>query len=242
MHEFKITQLLFIASVALLLLASTLCAEVVPQGKIESAVRQRIMGNTSIKRDNLKIEFVRVPKVSIPGKVRHIRVSQQDSARELGRLSFLVTALGDGGVAKRYWVTANVSARTAVVCAAQRLKAGSIISRDDVLVRQREIRGNSPERPVTDVKFAVGKMLKRSVPKGKMLTMNMLDIPLTVKRRQVVRLEVRIRSLHITTLGKALKGGRTGDLIPVRNIRSRKTVYGVVQADGTVLVLVGSEQ
>ncbi|HUT04426.1 MAG TPA: flagellar basal body P-ring formation chaperone FlgA [bacterium] len=241
MDEFKMTSLMLSASVALVLLASTLCAEVVPQGKIESVVRQKIVNNTALKRENLNIEFIRVPKVSIPGKVCRIHVSRENSARELGRLSFLVTALGDGGVEKRYWVTANVSARATAVCAAQLLKAGSVVGPGDVLLREREIRGNFSKRPVLDVKLAVGKMLKRGVPKGKMLTTDMLYVPPTVKRRSVVRLEVRVRSLRITTLGKALKDGRAGDLIPVRNIASRRTVYGVVQEDGTVVVLVGSD-
>ncbi len=241
MFRLKLTDYTLPLCIALLLVA-TAQAAVVSQSRIESIVREKILSNSNLERDEVTIEFVRVPEISVPGEKCRLQIHQQNSARELGRLSFAVTAFGDDGVKKKYWVTANVSARTTVVCAAQTMRTGSVIGPGDVLVREREIGGNSSKRPVTDVNLAVGKMLKRGLPKGKMLTTDMLVEPPKVKKRTVVRLEARIKSLRVTALGVALKDGRTGDVIPVQNTASKKTVYGVVQQDGTVLVLVGASR
>ena len=240
MFTLKLTGYLLGITLALSVLLGAAQAVVVSEGRIESMVREKILSNSSLDREEISIEFIRVPKVSVPGKKCHFKIEQQNSARELGRLSFAVTAFGDEGQKKKYWVTANVSARLTVVCAAQTLRAGSLAGPGDVLLREREIRGNSSKRPVTDVGLAVGKMLKRGLPKGKMLTADMLIEPPVVKRKSVVRLEARIKSLRVVTLGVALKDGRAGEVIPVQNSASRKTVYGVVQEDGTVLVLVGA--
>jgi len=239
MFDSRLTNYLLYLCVAVLLVG-TAQAAVVSQSRIESIVREKILSNCSLERDEITIEFVRVPKVSVPGKKCRLQIQQRNSARELGRLSFAITAFGENGTKKRYWVTANVSARTTVVCAAQTLRAGSVIGPGDVILREREIGGNFSKRPVTDVNLAVGKMLKRGLPKGKMLTTDVLVEPLTVKKNSVVRLEARIRSLRVATLGVALKDGRAGDVIPVRNSASKKTVYGVVQKDGTVVVLLGA--
>ena len=239
MFDSRLTNYLLYLCVAVLLVG-TVQAAVVSQSRIESMVREKILSNSSLERDEMTIEFIRVPKISVPGKKCRLQIHQRNSARELGRLSFAITAFGENGTKKRYWVTANVSARTTVVCAAQTMRTGSVIGPGDVLLREREIRGNFSKRPVNDVNLAVGKMLKRGLPKGRMLTTDMLVEPLTVKKKSVVRLEARIKSLRVATLGVALKDGRAGDVIPVRNSASKKTVYGVVQEDGTVLVLVGA--
>ena len=239
MFDSRLANYLLYLCVAVLLV-STAQAAVVSQSRIESMVREKILSNSSLERDEMTIEFVRVPKISVPGKKCRLQVHQRNSARELGRLSFAITASGDDGLKKKYWVTANVSARTTVVCAAQALRAGSVIGPGDVLLREREIGGNLSKRPVTDANLAVGKMVKRGLGKGKMLTTDMLVEPPTVKKKSVVRLEARIKSLRVATLGVALKDGRAGDVIPVRNSASKKTVYGVVQQDGTVLVLLGT--
>ena len=239
MFNYRLTDCLFSLCLALLLVGAAQAA-VVSQESIESIVREKILSNSSLGKDEITIEFVHVPKISVPGEKCRLQVTQQNSEMELGRLSFVVTALGDGGVAKKYWVTADVSARTSVACAARALKAGSVIGPGDVLVREREIGGRLSQPPVSSVDLAIGKVLKRGLPQGRTLTTDMLTEPPTVKKKSVVRLEVRIKALRVATLGVALKDGRVGDVIPVQNTSSEKTVYGVVQEDGTVLVIVGA--
>ncbi|MBN2207876.1 MAG: flagellar basal body P-ring formation protein FlgA [Candidatus Coatesbacteria bacterium] len=239
MFNSRLTDSLFCLCIAVLL-AGGAQAAVVSQGTIESIVREKILSSSSLGKDEITIEFVQIPKISVPGEKCRLQVRQQNSAAELGRLSFAVTALGDGGVMKKYWVTANVSARTSVVCAARTLRAGSVIGPGDVLLREREIGGRLSQLPVSDVDLAIGKALKRGLPRGRILTTDMLTETPTVKKKSVVRLEVRIKSLRVATLGVALKDGKPGDVIPVQNASSQKKVYGVVQEDGTVLVIVGA--
>ena len=84
----------------------------------------------------------------------------------------------------------------------------------------------------------MGKQIKRTLPRGRVLAQDMLIEPAIIKKRELTRLRVNVGKLVVSTIGIALKDGRLGETIPVKNVSSKKTVYGVVQADGTVVVLV----
>jgi flagella basal body P-ring formation protein FlgA len=55
-----------------------------------------------------------------------------------------------------------------------------------------------------------------------------------VEKNQVVRLIFTRSTLTITAEGRALDRGRTGDVIRVLNLSSKKTIFGKVLADGSV--------
>lgn len=229
-----------VSILTILLVTSSVQATVVSQDRIETAVRNKILSSAQYESEDLSIEFLRVPSnVSLPGKNCRLLVSQQNSARSLGRLSFAVTAVAANGARKKCWVVAKVSARTPVVVAARSIAARSVIGAEDVMLVERDMKGELRGQPLTDPDLAVGKVSKRSLAKGRVLTQDMLVQAPTVKNKSVIRVEARIGGLCVSTLGVALRDGRDGETIPVRNMASGKTVYGVVQENGTVLVLVG---
>ncbi|MBN1592158.1 MAG: flagellar basal body P-ring formation protein FlgA [Candidatus Coatesbacteria bacterium] len=235
-HE--ITGCYLIIILLSLLIVGIVDAATISEGRVEALVREEILSRTGIDHRDINIDFIRVPEISVPGNKCQLKIEQQNAPRELGRLSFAITAIGEDQQ-RKYWVTADVSARVMVVCANQALKARSVVGPGDVVLKEREIGRNASNDLVTDVDLVVGKILKRGVTKGRMITSDILVEPFAVKRRSVVRLVAQIKSLRVVTLGEALKDGRIGDVIPVKNTTSKRTVYGTVQEDGTVLVLLG---
>jgi flagella basal body P-ring formation protein FlgA len=60
--------------------------------------------------------------------------------------------------------------------------------------------------------------------------------PALVDRNQIVSLRFAGKSLVITTDGRSLERGGIGDRVRIMNLSSRTTLFGIVQADGSVAV------
>ncbi|MCD6328461.1 flagellar basal body P-ring formation protein FlgA [bacterium] len=223
----------------ILVMCSLSDAAVVGPDRIKSLILQKIYETSSIDRDSLNIEFVRLPKrITLPGDRCRVEVRNTNPRRRLGRLSFAVKIMSDSGETKKCWVATNVSATARVAVATTDLRSRSIIGPDDLRIEERTIHNERRKCPVSDLSLAVGKQIKRTLPRGRVLAQDMLIEPAIIKKRELTRLRVNVGKLVVSTIGIALKDGRLGETIPVKNVSSKKTVYGVVQADGTVVVLV----
>lgn len=82
----------------------------------------------------------------------------------------------------------------------------------------------------------VGKVARRTLLPGKPIPLNAVREPETIAQGRAVSIVFQQGGLTIIGQGIPLQGGRTGDLIPVRNIDSGLVVKGIVQADGTLRV------
>ena len=71
---------------------------------------------------------------------------------------------------------------------------------------------------------------------GRPIRVGDIGPPARIARNQIVRLNFSGGGLHITTEGRALERGAAGDRVRVMNLTSRATLFGQVQADGTVKV------
>ena len=89
---------------------------------------------------------------------------------------------------------------------------------------------------VNDVASLQGHRLKRSLPVGTALTVEMLQPDLLVRRGQQVTLIAATGSVQIRAQGEALTEGGAFDRVRVKNVSSLKIVEGVVESDGIVRV------
>ena len=89
---------------------------------------------------------------------------------------------------------------------------------------------------LTRIDDAAGRVLKRTVRPGTVLTAGLLSRPTLVKRGQRVELLAGGTALAVRTEGEALSDAAEGERVRVRNVRSRTIVEGVVMADGTVRI------
>ncbi len=81
-----------------------------------------------------------------------------------------------------------------------------------------------------------GKVAKRTIPAGRLITREMITNPILVKRGEVVTVKVQTPNILITTLAIARQEGRYGDIIRVQNIQSKKTIYAKVASKHLVTV------
>jgi flagella basal body P-ring formation protein FlgA len=77
---------------------------------------------------------------------------------------------------------------------------------------------------------------KRSLRAGTALTPRMIDLPIIIKRGQAVTLKVDRAGFSVDMKGLALKKGRKGDKIKVKNKSSQKVLYGTVISADLVLI------
>lgn len=89
---------------------------------------------------------------------------------------------------------------------------------------------------VNDIANLQGHRLKRSLPVGTALTVDMLQPDLLVRRGQQVTLIAANGSVQIRAQGQALTEGAADERVRVQNVSSLKVVEGVVESDGVVRV------
>jgi flagella basal body P-ring formation protein FlgA len=89
---------------------------------------------------------------------------------------------------------------------------------------------------VNDMSALQGRRLRRALPAGSPLTMDVLDRDVLVQRGQQVTLVAATGGIEIRAQGKALGDGGAQDRIRVQNVNSLKIVEGVVENAGTVRV------
>ncbi len=89
---------------------------------------------------------------------------------------------------------------------------------------------------VNDAAMLQGHRLKRALPVGTALTVDMLVPDLLVRRGQQVTLIASSGTMQIRAQGQALTEGGATDRVRVQNVTSLKIVEGVVESDGVVRV------
>ena len=132
-------------------------------------------------------------------------------------------------------VPINIIRYTEVLVLKQNLPRGSIVQASDIESRRLNISRLS-NGYFTDINEVRGKILKRSLRRGDILTNGTLDIRKLVKRGEIVTIMASSNTLAIRVKGKALMDGRKGDVIRVKNQSSKREIQAIVVATGMVKV------
>ena len=135
----------------------------------------------------------------------------------------------------KLYVPVAVNAQGHVAISKHSLQRGTVIQRSDIKLVKRpltDLRGQY----VSDAKQVVGMELKRPVTPDTIMTLNMLAKPKIVRRGQTVAIRAKMAGLQVQMMGKALSDGSSGDYIRVENTRSKRTIEGMINEDGSITV------
>ncbi|MEP5731449.1 MAG: flagellar basal body P-ring formation chaperone FlgA [Sulfitobacter sp.] len=111
------------------------------------------------------------------------------------------------------------------------IRANALIAAEDVTLRTLAVQGGYAR--LADV---IGQEARVVLYPGRVIGIDDVGPPALVARNQVVRLAFFSNGLEITTEGRALERGAEGDRVRIMNLSSRTTVFGQVQADGSIHV------
>lgn len=124
-------------------------------------------------------------------------------------------------------ITKPVLVTNAAISKGQTLQAQDVTSIETDITR---LRGEF----FTEFGAIAGKAAKRNLGAGKVIKSNMLSEAIIVFRQDSVIIEVTRGSLTIRTSGTALRKGKKGEQIPVRNDKSGRVVKAFVISPGLV--------
>jgi flagella basal body P-ring formation protein FlgA len=133
------------------------------------------------------------------------------------------------------YVPVSVRLIQEVVVTARALARGSLLSTKDLRMEQRNIGGLSSGY-FTELPEVLGKNLTRSLGEGVVLNPTVVKAPILVRRGQRVTLLAETNGIEVRMAVKAMSDGSAGDLIRVRNLRSKRIIEGIVDDDGIVKI------
>ncbi|MBW1739627.1 MAG: flagellar basal body P-ring formation protein FlgA [Deltaproteobacteria bacterium] len=180
--------------------------------------RFKVVGNGQFPEGKMSIELVR-----------------QGDGRLLGYVSLTAIVRVDGKIEQRMVLSGWVDRFEDVVCTSRSLRRNSIITEEDLCMKQRNI-SRLPFNVLTSMEAVVGKRLKQSLKTDTALLANMVEDPPLIKRGDKVIIMGESPTLLVTTLGIAQAKGGIGDQIRVKNCMSQKQIIARIINASTVRV------
>jgi flagella basal body P-ring formation protein FlgA len=133
------------------------------------------------------------------------------------------------------YVSAKVGLELPVVVATRDLARGQALTKADLTLETSDtthlLRGY-----FESIDEIVGRTLKRTLRRGKVITPSTLVVQKTVARGEPVTILAAAGSIEVRMQGKAMKNGNPGDLIPVVNVKSKKKLQARIVSQGLVRV------
>ena len=133
------------------------------------------------------------------------------------------------------YVKAKVSVYRRVAVLAGDLPKGTRLQPVHVVLQRRDL-ADLRRGYFVAVEEVVGRRLRRSLPRGYVLTPQVVSRDKIVHRGEAVVIRARIGALDVRMGGHALADGSEGQRIRVRNDRSKRIVEGIVRKPGEVWV------
>lgn len=144
-----------------------------------------------------------------------------------GRLPVELTLVEDKRIIRKQRLFVKIDFFTKVWALNKSLDAGHTIVKEDIheikLASRKVARGQ-----ITDHELAIGAQLRRASKADTPLSKSLLKIPKLIKRGSLVELIFQKGGIFLIAEGEALGDGQRGDMIKVKNLKSKKIVTGRV--------------
>ncbi len=177
-----------------------------------------------VKADDIKIEYQRPDDAAWHLSALDGRFEFQPINKELvGRVPVLVRQYRSDHRMQTVRVAVNVKRRITVVKAVRRLQRGQIVTAGDVQVGT--MWQTTAMRPaLTDAKAIVGQSISRNVRVGDVIGRDDFNAPVVIRRGQLVTVRVVSGQLVLRSVLRATEDGAVGQLIKVKNEKTRQVV------------------
>jgi len=133
------------------------------------------------------------------------------------------------------YVPITISALVDVVFSSRALTRGALLDAEDLEIQQVPL-NKLPIGYLSDLSQVTNLELIRPLNVGAPVTLSAVRPRMIVQQGQEVIIKAQLAGLQVRITGKALKNGQSGDLIPVRNLRSGRIVEATIINKGTVSV------
>lgn len=168
-------------------------------------------------------------------------VELRTTGAPVGRVSVRVVVTSSDVKSREWTLQFDVRHFEKVIVAARGLSRGHVLTRDDLIIDRQDVTSlvgySSSPQPM------LGQRIRRAMPAAQVIRESDLEepsrvaAPMLVKRGAPVKLIATSGNLSVTTEGESLQEGRFGELIKVRNLRSKSVVVGRIISAQNVEVL-----
>lgn len=135
----------------------------------------------------------------------------------------------------RLFVPVRIRHMQTVLILGRGIAAGETITPADITTATRDA-SRIAGAALADPAAAVGRVARRTLQAGSLLSANDLVAPRLVRRGDAVELVSRRGGVEVRIAGRAMGDGGVNDRVSVENLSSRKIVQGIVGAGGEILV------
>lgn len=190
-----------------------------------------------LKEINEKYSTYEDVKVSVKTRLKDIFIPKGKASYEMSMLgkkehiggynSWTLSFKLNQKEVKKLLIRVKVDVFDNVYVAKSKITKGKLIEKDDLKKVKKDI---SRERKnyQTSTDLIIGKQARRDIFTNESIKTNLIESPVILDKGSPVRVVYKTKNLHLTNLAKAMKSGRKGDIIPVKTLKSKSTIYAMV--------------
>lgn len=135
----------------------------------------------------------------------------------------------------RLFVLLNIQRLQSIVVLSRTVASGEVLNNDNTRLEQRDIT-RLPAGSVGDLSLVMGRVARRTLMAGSVLAPQDLISARMIRRGDGVALVSRHDGMEVRAAGRAMSDAGKDERVNVENASSRRTVQGIVQDNGEVLV------
>jgi len=226
-------------TIVFVVLSFSLRGYAVDEMELRKQIEQHIQTKVAQRLDELNVKKVRQEiKIQLPHSVSKLKpcLSRFEfkglrQERPWGRTNLQVRCKSAKPYSLR--VTVNVEVWAKLYVATFSLPRGHVMTNSDLTQRELEL-SRLFATPIANKGEIVGMETKRSIRDGRILERKMFNLPLMVRRGDVVSLHLDSGNVSVTTTAVSLEDGRKDSLIKVRNENSGEILTVRVVGSGLV--------
>ncbi len=203
----------------------------ITQEMLDTLARQGVTGRLSLVLDQPGV------RLDLPGDAEPtLAITNISHDPVNGRFSALVIAPATGSPLAKAHISGRVVVMTEIPVLRRRMVPGDVIRIDDI--EWSSTRADRIGRSViVDAENLVGMSPRRPIRPGAAVRANELRAPVVVAKNSLITVRLNTARLSLTTQGRALESGASGDVIRVMNTKSNKIINAAVVGSGTVRVV-----
>lgn len=178
-----------------------------------------LKGELYVERIRIEPESVAIPK-NLPYKSSFIANPKLGS-------NLLILEFKKEDFYEKVKIWGYVEAMVPVMVLKRPVLNRAILSEEDITTELKPL-SRLPQDVILDKNLALGKQVRMSLKAGTILRYSHMERPVIIKRNQMVYIVVRGKNFVVKARGLALQDGREGAEIKVKNISSKKVLWGKV--------------
>ncbi len=207
--------------------------------EIAQKAKEYLTNVLSLDDRETTIELLRFPNDQwIPRKRSEVDfdISLVDSSKDRGNIDLIVSATSNSIPLFKVPVNFKIRVFEYVAISKRRIGRHHNLSKENIFMDRRE---TTKFRGIvfSNMDTLVGKMTTKVVQPNTILTEGIVEIPPTVTKGSLIKLFIEASGFKIITKGLAQQTGYTGEVIKVKNLDSKKMLYGkIINSDKIQIV------